>query len=220
MLILGDARSLPIRDGTVQCVITSPPYWGLRDYKLEPLVWGGEGCTHVWGEERQRAITEQTAYVTGRAAGEPRAPARKLATIGNILVSQGAFCSRCPAWRGSLGLEPSPDLYVKHLVGIFREIRRVLREDGTVWLNLGDSYTSGDRSTYRSGVSDNKGHLVQNDQARPKTPLALKPKGPGRHPLARGLRAPGGRLVAPRRDHLGQVESHARVRHRPADAGA
>ena len=50
------------------------------------------------------------------------------------------FCQNCGAWRGSLGLEPTPELYVSHLVQIFREVRRVLRDDGTVWLNLGSSY--------------------------------------------------------------------------------
>ena len=50
---------------------------------------------------------------------------------------------RCGAWRGSLGLEPTPELYVAHLVEVFRELRRVLRNDGTLWLNLGDSYATG-----------------------------------------------------------------------------
>jgi len=48
----------------------------------------------------------------------------------------------CAAWRGSLGLEPTPALYVQHLVEAFREVRRVLRDDGTLWLNLGDSYAA------------------------------------------------------------------------------
>jgi DNA modification methylase len=55
-------------------------------------------------------------------------------------ISQGAFCLHCSAWRGSLGLEPTIDLYLSHLVAIFREIRRVLRKDGTCWVNIGDSY--------------------------------------------------------------------------------
>ena len=50
---------------------------------------------------------------------------------------------RCGAWHGSLGLEPTPELYVAHLVEVFRELRRVLRNDGTLWLNLGDSYATG-----------------------------------------------------------------------------
>jgi DNA modification methylase len=49
-------------------------------------------------------------------------------------------CSRCGAWRGQLGLEATPDEYVEHLVEVFREVARVLRDDGTLWLVLGDSY--------------------------------------------------------------------------------
>ncbi|HEX3521542.1 MAG TPA: hypothetical protein VHT52_05585, partial [Stellaceae bacterium] len=58
-------------------------------------------------------------------------------------ASQGAFCQRCGAWRGSLGLEPDYRLYVDHLVEVLRETRRVLRRDGTLWLVLGDSYATG-----------------------------------------------------------------------------
>lgn len=56
--------------------------------------------------------------------------------------ANGSFCTTCSAWRGELGLEPSVDLFVKHLVEIFREARRVLRRDGTVFLNIGDTYNS------------------------------------------------------------------------------
>src|SRR5262249_19045986 len=54
-------------------------------------------------------------------------------------IGQGQFCC-CGAWLGALGLEPTPQLYVSHLVHVFRAVRRVLRRDGTCWLNLGDSY--------------------------------------------------------------------------------
>ena len=51
-------------------------------------------------------------------------------------------CSTCSAWYGSLGNEPEPDLFIKHLVMIFREVRRVLRPDGTLWVNIGDTYAA------------------------------------------------------------------------------
>ena len=76
MVIRADARALPLRDACAQCVVTSPPYWGLRDYAVP----------------------------------------------------------------GQLGLEPTPEAYVSAVVAVFREVRRVLKDDGTVWLNLGDSY--------------------------------------------------------------------------------
>ena len=77
---------------------------------------------------------------------------------------------------GMIGLEPTFDEHLANLASVFREVRRVLRSDGTLWLNYGDAYTSGGRSTYRSGVSDNKGHQVQDDMPRPPTPNGLKPK--------------------------------------------
>jgi DNA modification methylase len=83
-LYKSDARSLPIPDTSVDCVVTSPPYWGLRDYGLD---------------------------------------------------EQG------------LGLEPTPEEYCANMVAVFREVWRVLKPTGTVWLNLGDSYSSGSRTT-------------------------------------------------------------------------
>jgi DNA modification methylase len=77
---------------------------------------------------------------------------------------------------GQLGLERTPEEYVGKMVGVFREVRRVLRDDGTLWLNLGDSYCSGGRGTWRSGASENKGQDVLNDMPRPKQPDGLKPK--------------------------------------------
>jgi len=52
------------------------------------------------------------------------------------------FCQKCGAWKGQLGLEPTLDLYIKHLCDIFDEIKRVLRKDGTCWVNLGDTYSA------------------------------------------------------------------------------
>ena len=75
-----------------------------------------------------------------------------------------------------IGLEPTFDEHLDNLVAVFREVRRVLRDDGTLWLNYGDAYTSGGRATYRSGASDNKGHRIQDDMPRPDTPPGLKPK--------------------------------------------
>lgn len=73
---------------------------------------------------------------------------------------------------GQLGREPTPEEYVEKLVQAFREVRRVLRPDGTLWLNIGDSYTSGNRETRDY---DKKLPARTMDQ-RPKTPLGMKPK--------------------------------------------
>ena len=124
---------------SAQCVVTSPPYWGLRDYGLPPLVWDDPGgCKHWWVEES--GFKNSTK---GNEGSTLIGPSRAV-TEGRF-DSVHAFCANCPAWRGSLGLEPTPDLYVSHLVKVFREVRRVLRDNGTVWLNMGDVYGSGTR---------------------------------------------------------------------------
>lgn len=78
MIINADARSIPLADKSVHCCVTSPPYWGLRDY----------------------------------------------------------------GHSGQIGLEQTPDEYVSQMVAVFREVWRVLQDDGTLWLNLGDSYAA------------------------------------------------------------------------------
>ena len=110
--------------------------WGLRDYGLEPLVWGGDGdCKHDFSVIHRRRNDKSGGH--GNVGYIGAAKAQDEARFGPPTDS----CSKCGAWRGSLGLEPTPGLYVQHLVEIFREVRRVLRDDGTVWLNMGDSYS-------------------------------------------------------------------------------
>ena len=116
-LFNGDAltalRSMPSE--TVQCCVTSPPYWGLRDYGTE----------------------------------------------------------------GQIGLEAAPDEYVAALVEVFREVRRVLRDDGTLWLNLGDSYAG-----RRAGAQGSEGLMATRAAAlygirernEDRLPEGLKPK--------------------------------------------
>ena len=109
-LRLGDCLDVlrGMEDDSVHCCVTSPPYYGLRDYGMD----------------------------------------------------------------GQIGLEPTPDEYVARMVAVFREVRRVLRDDGTCWVNLGDSYASGGRKT-----RDEDSKLEQRGmQIRPADPSGIKPK--------------------------------------------
>ena len=83
-----------------------------------------------------------TNAVATNGRGEPQESkrARSREDGGWTRIEQGQFCVSCGAWLGCLGLEPTPDLYIAHLVLVFEEVRRVLRRDGTLWLNLGDCY--------------------------------------------------------------------------------
>lgn len=186
-IIQGDARRIPLGDETVQCVVTSPPFWGLRDYGLPPSVWGGEEHEHEWGEwqedhDEREAKQHGKSRTTDRFYGEE---SRRF--DGNHQKhTAGSFCP-CGAWLGVLGLEPTPELYIKHMVEIFREIRRVLRKDGTVWMNLGDSYAAGkqgrddygDSSSNLNNAKAGSGktgvrHSTPTKQRKP--PEGLKPK--------------------------------------------
>lgn len=168
---------------SVQCVVTSPPYWGLRDYGLEPIVWqeGDRACEeHEWRQLPPRR---------NRGPKDACTP-KQLSNIGTLhTLPKTNFCLLCGAWRGSLGLEPSPELYTQHIVEIFQGVKRVLRKDGTVWLNLGDSYMGGkgqsgqgspEYQAARQDVSLNKPHqhIAGPKRTRPtdRKQDALKPK--------------------------------------------
>lgn len=96
-------------------------------------------------------------------------------------ASVHTVCTSPPYWglrdyqaEGQIGLEETLDEYVTRLVEVFREVARVLRPDGTLWLNLGDSYTSGGRTWRAPDSKDGKG--AREMDVRPDTPPGLKPK--------------------------------------------
>lgn len=125
------ARVSELADESVQMVVTSPPYWGLRKYAGEQdLIWGNvDHCEHEWVTK-----TKSMEYVQGNP--EFARPHREKKNF----AAQTNTCSKCGCWRGAFGLEPTPELYVQHTVEILMEVRRVLRKDGVVFWNIGDRY--------------------------------------------------------------------------------
>lgn len=127
----GDVRAvlatLPAQ--SVQTCVTSPPYWGLRDYGTAGWDGGDAKCQHLVRENGADHATR-----SGLGGGT--------STTGHQREGFKAACPRCGARRidAQLGLEATPESYVANMVAVFREVRRVLRDDGTVFLNLGDSY--------------------------------------------------------------------------------
>lgn len=134
----GDCRSMAeLPDESVHCVVTSPPYGGLRKYAGEQeLIWGGNGdnCQHRWSVYAPPRRNRKVSDIVDMTSKE----ATKTASAFNATGTN--FCSLCGAWRGAFGLEPTPELYIQHTIEILREIRRVLRSDGIVWWNIDDSY--------------------------------------------------------------------------------
>ena len=131
-IFIGDAieRLRELSDESVQCVVTSPPYWGLRDYGTALWEGGDAGCDHKQGRPG-----------AGRADGVVERAQRNRDGVG----SMGGDCRKCGATRidAQLGLEKTPEEYIGRMVEVFREVWRVLRGDGTLWLNIGDSYAAG-----------------------------------------------------------------------------
>jgi DNA modification methylase len=136
---------------SVQAIVTSPPYYGLRQYSVPPTDW-------------------------------PAISYAPMAGLPELDV---------PAWRGCLGLEPTLEMYTAHLVYVFRLAREVLRDDGCLWLNLGDSFSSqGGRPQGKTGQRANRtftageGHVTKKG-VKPKD-LMLVP-----HRVALALQADG-----------------------------
>lgn len=143
MLIQGDARRLPLADGSVHCCVTSPPYWGLRSY-------GHWWMQRVWG-----SIGDFSPPRRHRGRWWQRL-AWRAAERGGIFSPNGR------SWIGAFGLEPTPDLFVRNMVAVFREVRRVLRPDGTCWLNIGDSYAGSWGAQGRGGAPSESSTLRGN----------------------------------------------------------
>ena len=130
--------------GSVHCVVTSPPYFGLRDYGTAEWEGGDENCEHL---VRENHNAESSSLEGGKA------------TVHHAKEGFKTKCPRCGARRidKQLGLEEQHDClallrgrepcgkcYVCKVVLICRELRRVLRDDGIMWLNLGSCYAGGD----------------------------------------------------------------------------
>lgn len=129
---------------SVDMCLTSPPYWGLRDYGVEQIFGGDPGCDHKWGA----GITKKQR---GAAAGATAQVGNQKKKIQGTHINQGKYCQKCQAWKGQLGLEPTPEFYIEHLTQIFREVKRVLKKEGTLWLNIGDTYWSAKGSCFNPG---------------------------------------------------------------------
>jgi DNA modification methylase len=132
-------------DESIDCVITSPPYYGLRSYKGADIIWGGN-------PECEHDFMMKTYYTP---------PTSDKATLHSKIDGlekkwKEGFCQKCGAWRGQLGLEPTFQMYIDHLMMITREIKRVLKKTGTVFWNMGDSYASSGGPTRHRGYFDPK----------------------------------------------------------------
>ncbi len=137
-IIVGDCREemAKLPEQSVQCVVTSPPYWGQRDYGTANFIGGNDPeCDHAESELRRGINLANSSYST-------RGGAKKIANAG--YVPYKTVCQKCGATRTDNGIGLEADVYewIDSMVEVFRGVWRVLRDDGTVWLNLGDKYAA------------------------------------------------------------------------------
>ena len=146
---------------SIDCIVTSPPYWGLRDYGEEAnAIWGGNpNCEHEFEikEKQKRGLTEPP---------EPNNSKRtKLENLDEEgrgkkeIKYKSGFCKKCGAWQGQLGLEPTLNLFIEHLLQITAELKRVLKKTGVMFWNHGDCY-GGSNCGY--GQKQGQGSGIQN----------------------------------------------------------
>ena len=122
MIVNANSVHIPLDDQTVHCVVTSPPYWGLRKYD------GAQD--YKWGD----------------------------------------------GWTGGLGLEPTPEMFIDHMVQIFQEVKRVLRDDGVAWVNMGDSYAGSGKGAGTKIAKESYVPVSGDIPTAGKAPPGLKPK--------------------------------------------
>lgn len=162
--VLEVLRRLP--GGAVQCVVTSPPYWGLRDYGTGTWTGGDPACKHSEPLPAKQYLGSDGKLGTNNTNWDNR-------------HSDKRVCPKCGAVRTDrqLGSEARPDClgwargencaeqnwetgcHVCRMVLVFREVRRVLRDDGTLWLNYGDTW-SGGSGTNSAKQQSNAGTMI------------------------------------------------------------
>lgn len=111
---------------------------------LPVAFWGGDAdCDHKLEKMVAPTITHKAGNKT--PCGLQKTKARYWGSSYSQLLDEpeSYICVKCGAWLGQLGQEPDPSMYISNLVEIFREVRRVLRDDATLWINIGDSHAGG-----------------------------------------------------------------------------
>ena len=167
-VLQGDCRETlkQLPDNSVDCCVTSPPYFNVRDYGTGTWIGGDPNCDHV-------ANKHATKKFGNDEFNENRPSREETKTKGYFMD----ICPKCGAVREDyqIGLEDTPEEYIVKLVDVFGEVKRVLKDDGTLWLNIGDTYNSTPTGSVKSAKQ--KTSVGSLDTIRTKKLLKnLKPK--------------------------------------------
>ena len=138
LILFGDCKNTlkQFPRGSAQMCVTSPPYYGLRDYGTATWIGGDPNCNHM----RDSKVNPDHC-ITGHKNHD------QMSGVGDAIYK--TVCPKCGAIRqdSQIGLEETPEEFIESLVEVFREVRDVLADDGVLWVNIGDSYYN-----YRPGT--------------------------------------------------------------------
>lgn len=145
-------------DNSVNCIITSPPYYQLREYDIEfDAIWDEDkDCTHDFNLHMVRKKT------VGDRPSEKSVIAKNRRDNENRPTITNNVCVKCGAWKGQLGLEPTFELYLQHLWQIMDELYRILKPDGTCWFNIADTYNTISGNMKQKSYSATKNSSMDN----------------------------------------------------------
>ena len=130
-------------------------------------------CEHEWTDGPVKVSSPQRDHAPDGSFGNGRGTEASRAGM-SFSTTQGAYCSRCGGWRGGLGMEPSPVAFIGHLILCLREWRRILRDDGVIFCNLGDSYNS--QGGHTQVEADGRANREHRSAAKGSNIPGLKPK--------------------------------------------
>jgi DNA modification methylase len=146
-------RTLPSE--SVSCVVTSPPYYFLRSYGTDPVIWDADpDCEHEWNIVR---VTDpngsggKTDFIKNTRSAKGKENISEYVDYKDRAVYSN-FCPKCNAWKGELGSEPTVAMYIDHLTQIFSEVKRVLRSDGCLFLNIADKYGGSGNGSWNAPI--------------------------------------------------------------------
>ena len=129
-----------LEDNSIDCVVSSPPYFGLRDYGTAQWQGGDLNCNHISAKHKSRYDYDLSKAQTGTHAGAKK---------GTDQAKWENICPDCGAKRidEQFGLEKSYQDYIANTVKVFETFKPKLKDTATIWWNVGDSYSSGSRKT-------------------------------------------------------------------------
>ena len=152
----------------VQMCVTSPPYYGLRDYGTGTWEGGDPNCSH------KRDSKTSDKCITGHVNLE--------GAVGDGIYKD--VCPRCNAKRKDLqiGLEQTPEDYIREMVNVFRLVKDLLTDDGVIWVNIGDSYSSykdckSIGQTLAKGTNREDAHVLDKGSSPTRNTKMLKSQG-------------------------------------------